>query len=63
MIQAMQILQLPSMDLQERIEQELVENPFLELAEESGEGAGEEAARQDGEASPETTRRARYLRP
>jgi RNA polymerase sigma-54 factor len=33
MIQAMQILQLSSLDLQERIEQELVENPFLEVAE------------------------------
>jgi RNA polymerase sigma-54 factor len=30
MIQAMQILQLSSLDLQERIEQELAENPFLE---------------------------------
>ncbi|MCK6446286.1 MAG: RNA polymerase factor sigma-54 [Planctomycetes bacterium] len=33
MIQAMQILQLPALDLEERIEQELTENPFLELAE------------------------------
>ena len=33
MIQAMQILQLPTLDLQERIEQELMENPFLELIE------------------------------
>lgn len=33
MIQAMQILQLPTLDLQERIEQELMENPFLELLE------------------------------
>jgi RNA polymerase sigma-54 factor len=32
MIQAMQILQLSSLDLQDRIQQELVENPFLELA-------------------------------
>src|SRR5688572_33448560 len=30
MIQAMQILQLSSLDLQERIEQELLENPLLE---------------------------------
>ena len=39
MIQAMQILQLPSLDLSDRIEQELTENPFLEVveAEESGE--------------------------
>lgn len=33
MIQAMQILQLSSLDLQNRIEQELLENPLLELAE------------------------------
>ena len=32
MIQAMQILQLSSLDLEERIEQELLENPFLELS-------------------------------
>jgi RNA polymerase sigma-54 factor len=34
MIQSMEILQLPVMALQERIEQELNENPVLELAEE-----------------------------
>jgi RNA polymerase sigma-54 factor len=34
MIQSMEILQLPIMALQERIEQELNENPVLELAEE-----------------------------
>jgi RNA polymerase sigma-54 factor len=33
MIQAMQILQLSSQDLTERIEQELSENPFLEMVE------------------------------
>lgn len=33
MIQAMQILQLNGLDLEERIEQELTENPLLELAE------------------------------
>lgn len=33
MIQAMQILQLPLLDLSERIEQELMENPFLEVVE------------------------------
>ncbi|MFT7677925.1 MAG: RNA polymerase sigma-54 factor [Planctomycetota bacterium] len=36
MIQAMQILQLGALDLQERIEQELVENPFLERPEPEG---------------------------
>ena len=33
MIQAMQILQLPTVDLVERVEQELAENPFLEVKE------------------------------
>lgn len=33
MIQAMQILQLPALDLQERVDQELLENPFLEKME------------------------------
>ncbi|MAE46191.1 MAG: hypothetical protein CMJ86_04785, partial [Planctomycetes bacterium] len=33
MIQAMQILQLPLLDLEARIEQELTENPFLEREE------------------------------
>src|SRR6056297_3280408 len=34
MIQSMEILQLPVMALQERIEQELIENPMLETREE-----------------------------
>ncbi|MDF1800522.1 MAG: RNA polymerase factor sigma-54 [Planctomycetota bacterium] len=33
MIQAMQILQLSTLDLEGRVEQELMENPFLEVAE------------------------------
>src|SRR6202035_2127431 len=33
MIQSMEILQMPIMDLQERIQQELDENPVLELTE------------------------------
>ncbi len=46
MIQSMEILQLPIMALQERIQQELQENPVLELREASEEPAaeGEEAA-------------------
>ncbi len=43
MIQSMEILQMPLADLQERIEQELENNPTLEIAEvepESTEGAG-----------------------
>jgi RNA polymerase sigma-54 factor len=45
MIQSMEILQLPIMELQERIQQELQENPVLELKESSDEGftEGEEA--------------------
>ncbi len=37
MIQAMQILQLPAHDLEERIEQELIENPLLEQTEKAKE--------------------------
>ena len=37
MIQAMQILQLSALDLQDRISQELLENPFLEVNENAGE--------------------------
>jgi RNA polymerase sigma-54 factor len=40
MIQAMQILQLSSLDLEERVDQELMENPFLEEVEG---GSAEEA--------------------
>jgi RNA polymerase sigma-54 factor len=45
MIQSMEILQLPIMALQERIQQELQENPVLELRDEAPEApaAGEEA--------------------
>ncbi len=45
MIQSMEILQLPIMALQERIQQELQENPVLELKESSDEPA---AAESDG---------------
>jgi RNA polymerase sigma-54 factor len=41
MIQSMEILQLPITDLQAKIEQELNENPFLELREKHGDPAGE----------------------
>src|SRR5262249_4142804 len=41
MIQSMEILQLPIMALQERIQQELQENPVLELKESSDEPAAE----------------------
>src|SRR5947199_2431306 len=46
MIQSMEILQLPIMALQERIEQELEENPVLELREPAPAPAAE-----DGEAA------------
>lgn len=41
MIQSMEILQLPILELQERIEQELQENPVLELREEEPEAPAE----------------------
>src|SRR6201994_1774867 len=41
MIQSMEILQLPLMALEERIEQELQANPVLELRENEPETAGE----------------------
>jgi len=41
MIQAMEILQLPLMELQERIEQELIANPVLELRPPGAEPVGE----------------------
>jgi RNA polymerase sigma-54 factor len=56
MIQAMQVLQLPALDLVERIQQELDENPFLELAEpEPGEGdASGDQAQDDGPTDAES---------
>jgi len=61
MIQAMQILQLPALDLEERIEQELIENPFLEVAEgqdkeEDGEAVHEDQRGDEAAASPEERR-------
>lgn len=57
MIQAMQILQLPLLDLSERIDQELMENPFLEIAEPDGDGErseAREAAERDGDSGAES---------
>src|SRR5260370_22549619 len=42
MIQSMEILQMPIMDLQERIQQELDENPVLELKEPAEEAPAED---------------------
>src|SRR5438105_11960859 len=52
MIQSMEILQLPIMALQERIQQELQENPVLELKEAFGD---EPAPGDDGEAPAAAT--------
>src|ERR1700719_4047048 len=52
MIQSMEILQLPIMALQERIQQELQENPVLELKEPAADG--QEGAEEEPEvAEPE----------
>src|ERR1700680_3288856 len=53
MIQSMEILQLPLMALQERIEQELQENPVLELKEDNAEETpGPES--EEGQGDPES---------
>jgi RNA polymerase sigma-54 factor len=52
MIQSMEILQLPIMALQERIQQELQENPVLELKETTPEEQAAQAE-EDGEPLPE----------
>jgi len=54
MIQAMQILQLPAMELQDRIEQELTENPLLERVEAAKEM--EDPAPPDAETQAERAR-------
>lgn len=51
-IQSIEILQLPLLALEERVEQELVENPVLELR---GEGPGEGDETQPGESPAEGT--------
>ena len=50
MIQAMQILQLSSLDLEARVAEELIENPFLEVKE-PGEGEEAETREDDGDAT------------
>lgn len=52
MIQSMEILQLPIMALQERIQQELQENPVLELRETNGEESGTEEENSAADQSP-----------
>src|SRR6266550_7794359 len=58
MIQSMEILQLPIMALQERIQQELQENPVLELKESSDDqpsAEGEEFGGETAAAQEETS--------
>src|SRR5205814_3074567 len=50
MIQSMEILQLPVMDLQARVQQELQENPVLELTEKDEEAQAIDAAEEPGPA-------------
>lgn len=52
-IQSIEILQLPLLALEERVEQELIENPVLELREERPEEEPEEAAEEPAAAEPE----------
>jgi RNA polymerase sigma-54 factor len=53
MIQSMEILQLPILALQERIEQELNSNPVLEQEEPAAEAGGEESAGQESSVDDE----------
>jgi RNA polymerase sigma-54 factor len=53
MIQSMEILQLPLLELQERIEQELLSNPMLEIEEPEQPAAEQTREREDGETSLE----------
>ena len=50
MIQSMEILQLPFMELQERIEEEMSQNPLLEFEENGSEGSSEEVESNDSTA-------------
>src|SRR4051812_29147072 len=52
MIQSMEILQLPIMALQERIQQELQENPVLELKETSEDAQAQGAEEREAEQGP-----------
>lgn len=56
MIQSMEILQLPIMALQERIDQELQENPILDLQEEDPDLPSEEAEREPPDAPTDEER-------
>src|SRR5262245_49061122 len=56
MIQSMEILQLPIMALQERIQQELQENPVLELKETTDEAPAGEAEEVEAPPAVEETK-------
>lgn len=56
MIQSMEILQLPAMALEERIEQEMNENPLLELKEVEPEAGDEPDERENPDAPADTER-------
>ena len=51
--QAMDLLYMPLLDLQQHLKQELLNNPFLEMYEEDEDEDGEEAAAEDGEQTEE----------
>ncbi len=52
--QAMDMLYMPLLDLQQHLKQELLINPFLELTEDDEEEPGEDIAEPEAEASPDT---------
>src|ERR1700690_2275759 len=52
MIQSMEILQLPILALQERIEQEMEENPVLEIQEDEAETPADEESAAPAEREP-----------
>ena len=55
MIQSMEILQLPLLALQERIEQEMLTNPVLELEEPAGEQADQDVNQENSAANSDIT--------
>jgi len=61
MIQAMKILQLSALDLEDRIEQELAENPMLERGEGSAEGSEDGEDRGAQKETPESEELGRML--
>ena len=59
MIQSMEILQLPILALEERIEQEMEENPVLEIVEDEPDAAGEETEFAEDHEAPRRSLRGR----